>query len=819
MFRGDDGTFLKKPSGEEGNWQPVPATPSGQQDSLSIEKLDPSAIKIQPGESQELRVQVKNTGNRPAFWLRLKPSVSKDKALRLDPPDTLLEGKGAQAWKPTRIARLDPGETISLFARITPNLKLPASFVKDGNRLLEIAVVSANGTEVRQTIEVNFQMPRLVFRRSMRNPFTKTLKLHLDNKGSASLKNISLTIYGFKHNKDGPPTKKALSQWSLEALDPAGTNELELELNDVDPSRLALQGSTTDLPIFSWELPSPKIKWAGLFLFLTLLPSLAIVLIALFYLRRYRHPLVVQLSANATALLRLPTEQLGDARIRLTKTNRLKATLAEAEVTAQTLSSAVAFVEKKTPEERAQWLADRLGASVEAVQPSLWELHLLDTFPLNLDRCLLSFPSAEAAPMDVYTQFRAIPQTRMRATILIGPDSAYQRKLREKTSDRTNKLVAPRGSELTELLLSPEPDKVLARILADQLTLAQLSPYQLGGGVNRETVFFGRQDIIAHVMNRDPANYLVVSGRQLGKSSLLKALNRRYREHPEVTCHYLALASESLLPRLAGELKLPRDAGLEGIAAHVADSDKRFLFLIDEADKFVRRERETDYPVLDALRRMSEEGHANFILAGFWELYEHAVLDYQSPLKNFAEIIQLGELEAAACRQLAIQPMQNMRLEYADPDLVEQLLQQTGQRANLMAIACHQILFQLKPDQRVIEAEDVRNALSSDKTLNALRGWDAMTDDAETCRMDRIVVYATVERGRVELADLAAIMQDSGLPFDAHQIDRSLARLELGFVLAKDADGHFFYRVPLFREMVLKDDPQVRLKMELGARR
>ncbi len=359
----------------------------------------------------------------------------------------------------------------------------------------------------------------------------------------------------------------------------------------------------------------------------------------------------------------------------------------------------------------------------------------------------------------------------------------------------------------------------MARIIADQLTLTQLSPYQLGGGVNRETIFFGRQEIIAHIMNRDPANYLVVSGRQLGKSSLLKALARRYHEHPAVSCHYLALASESLVPRLAAELRLPRVAGLEGIAAHVTGSDQRFLCLIDEADKFVRTERDTDYPVLDALRRMSEEGHAHFILAGFWELYEHAVLDYQSPLKNFAEIIPLGELEAEACRQLAIQPMENMRLAYADPNLVEQLLQQTGQRANLMAIACHQILIQLKPDQRTIEADDVHSALASDKTLNALKGWDAMTDDAEACRMDRIVVYATIAEDRFKLADLAAILGDQGLQFDAPLLNRSLARLELGFVLAKDADGRYFYRVPLFREMVLKDDPQVRLKIELEARR
>ena len=202
----------------------------------------------------------------------------------------------------------------------------------------------------------------------------------------------------------------------------------------------------------------------------------------------------------------------------------------------------------------------------------------------------------------------------MRATLLIGPDSAYQRKLHDQTKDRTNELVAPSGSELTQLLLSPEPEIVLAKILADQLSLTQLSPYQLGGGVNRESVFFGRQEIISHIMNRDPANYLVVSGRQLGKSSLLKALARRYLERPDITCRYLALSSEVLVPRLAAELGLPQETELEKIAAHLAERKGRFLFLIDEADKFVRFERKTDYQILDVLRRMSEEGHCAFII-------------------------------------------------------------------------------------------------------------------------------------------------------------------------------------------------------------
>ena len=347
--------------------------------------------------------------------------------------------------------------------------------------------------------------------------------------------------------------------------------------------------------------------------------------------------------------------------------------------------------------------------------------------------------------------------------------------------------------------------------------MTQLSPYQLGGGVNREAVFFGRQEIIAHIMNRDPANYLVMGGRQLGKSSLLKALERRYAEQPDVACLSLALSNEVLVPRLASALKIPHRAGLEEIAVHVARMDRRFLFLIDEADKFVRYELKNAYRTLDTLRRISEEGHCNFILAGFWELYEQAVLDYRSPLKNFAETIQLSALEADACRELASEPMQTMRLEYADAALIDQLLVATGQRANLMAIACHEILAQLRPNQRIITGENVQQSLHSERIFEALKGWDAMTDDAEARQWDRLVVYSTIDQEPFDFAELVERLRRRRITPDGRAIEHSLARLELGFVLGRNAQGSYVYRVPLFRELILRDAPSAKLQVEVDS--
>ena len=256
----------------------------------------------------------------------------------------------------------------------------------------------------------------------------------------------------------------------------------------------------------------------------------------------------------------------------------------------------------------------------------LWEWHLPEAFPLNLDHCLLGFPAADSHPQDFLDNLRAIPQTRMRVVLLISPSSDYQRRLYDITKDRTNTWVAPSRSELTNLLLSPTPEITLANLWASQLTLIQLSPYQLGGGVNREAVFFGRQEINAHIMNRDPANYLVVGGRQLGKSSLLKAHGATLCGTAGCRLLLPCALNEVLVPRLASALALPHRAGLEEIAAHVAAHGRAGSLLDRRSRQICASGAGKRLPHPRDSASYERRGHCNFILAGFWELYEQAVL-------------------------------------------------------------------------------------------------------------------------------------------------------------------------------------------------
>ena len=500
------------------------------------------------------------------------------------------------------------------------------------------------------------------------------------------------------------------------------------------------------------------------------------------------------------------------------RTRRLPSILSRLGVQLQWLDGAMAF-SRDDADERVKALARRLAVECErlAGDEPLWRLPLGADFPLNLEQCLLYLTPSGLAPADILVRLRGRPETRDQVTLIVSANASYQTELHQLLADTANLWVAPAPDDLTRLLLSPDPIQELAQLIAVQVDVIRVSPYQTGGGANKASGFFGRGQLLSHIINREPANYLVVGGRQLGKSSLLKAIERQYQGHPQVHCHYLVLSNRALLERLGRVLALPGDASPDDVFAYLSGQRQgRYLFLIDEADSFIQAECERDYATLQQMRSLSEEGRCHFILAGFWALYESAVLDYQSPLKNFGETLTIGALEAEACRELITEPMATMNIHYASPDSIEHLVEATGQRANLISIACNEILKTLNPAEREISDADVRRALGGDAVRRALSGWEVLAaDDAAGNRLDRIIVYATIEQPAFTLAELLATLEAQQCQVAPERVTRSLERLELAYVLGQQ-DGRYAYQVPLFREMILAREPQQLLQRELA---
>ena len=263
----------------------------------------------------------------------------------------------------------------------------------------------------------------------------------------------------------------------------------------------------------------------------------------------------------------------------------------------------------------------------------------------------------------------------------------------------------------------------------------------------------------------------------------------------------------------------PADADLDHLLTRLGEpNDARYrVILMDEADDFVLAEAASSCSTLRRFRDLSAEGGCYFILAGFWKLYQTVSLDYHSPLRNFGELIELGALEESACQALITQPMEALNLRYEADALVQQIISGTGQRANLIALTCGAILRHLDITDRQIHAGAVSRALDDENLRNTLAGWGKLVpEDEQGCRLDRIVVYATVAQDEFSRADITRVLEGNHCPYQPEQLRESLQRLALAFVIERERD-RYRYRVPLFRAMILEEEPASSLAQEIAA--
>ena len=485
-------------------------------------------------------------------------------------------------------------------------------------------------------------------------------------------------------------------------------------------------------------------------------------------------------------------------------------TLLALQLELEDLENRANFVGIPNPQ-RCAVLARRLGATVKITDKTeVFQLDFAHDFPAHLNHCQLYFPSPKLTAQEIIDQLQ---QMEFEVIFVISLVSIQQKALHPHGEDPANLWVIPNINELTALLLSPEPIAVFIKLLSAQLKISQISPYQTTGAVQKDTIFFGRTQIIAQIMNLAHTNYLLIGGRQLGKSSILKHIARRYQNNSWIICHYMVLSDHKLQPKLAKALNLPENTDLSTLFANLVNNGKRHLFLIDEADRFIRKEITEDYPILRHFRALTGEEHCHFIFAGFWNLYEAVALDFQSPLRNFGEQIHVGELETEACQQLATEPMQMLGINYDSEDLVKQILEQTGQQANLIAIVCAKMLNKLGKGQRTLTQENVEQALQSRAVEEALIGYGRLTDDKQAAGLDRIIVYLTVEKGNFTLMTLMDELDKYHYTYTADQLKESLTRLELAFIICREGKS-YRYCVPLFQQMLIKQDLKALLRAE-----
>jgi hypothetical protein len=455
-------------------------------------------------------------------------------------------------------------------------------------------------------------------------------------------------------------------------------------------------------------------------------------------------------------------------------------------------------------EEKAQLVKEKVNGKLEKIDENFFEIKLDKNFAIKVKKILLYF--SEDTNIDKI--YKILEDKRSEGIFIIARNEKEQKILSESIRlKELQNVIATLPRNLKMFLLQNNHSLILSKILSSKLDRKIISPYKTKNGVQNESYFFGREKILQQITEREPSNYLIVGARQIGKTSILFALERIFRAKNELEVIHMTLSGGSAIRKIALKLNMDRDSTLEDIEEYILRSDKRYLFLIDEVDGFIKKEEQEGYKTLDTFRSLTQEGKAYFIMAGFWELYYQATHDYQSPIANFGERITVDKLEDEACLNLLIEPMSALNLKFNNQvESLAFIINSLGKRANLIATVANEIVENLDTFRFEIDSADIQKALNSRKVLENFNSWQKLTDSEFKSYIDRLIVYYTIDLDSFTIRKIINLFKKIGVEkVTIDEIKESLDRLELSYILAREGKS-YVYTIPLFQEHLKRED-------------
>ncbi len=290
----------------------------------------------------------------------------------------------------------------------------------------------------------------------------------------------------------------------------------------------------------------------------------------------------------------------------------------------------------------------------------------------------------------------------------------------------------------------------LATLFACTIPFTDARPWAETGTPPPE-MFFGRsREVRAVTSMSGEFTHLLYGGRQLGKTAVLRQVEREAADAPDVVVRYISIADigrthtpEELWPRLADELagagvpidrQRAGDRGRNFRSAVIAWLDekpaRRILLLLDEADEFFVKDRQNGFPVTELLRTLAVDRDRRFkpVFAGLKNV-QKLVRDPNSPLAHLGTPRVVGPLirgqernEAAA---LVTWPFAALGYRM-DSAVITRILAFANYYPSLIQVVCQRLLRVLRQQQGgggppwTVRMEDVERVLEMPEVRSAL---------------------------------------------------------------------------------------------------
>lgn len=255
---------------------------------------------------------------------------------------------------------------------------------------------------------------------------------------------------------------------------------------------------------------------------------------------------------------------------------------------------------------------------------------------------------------------------------------------------------------------------------ASAFTFAQ--PFDPDAAKVPPEMFFGREKerdkIVA--MAGDMTHF-VYGGRRLGKTALLRDIEREYESRPNQLVFFLNLKSKHpddwrrlFIDKLKEHKVLGTNISrfetmVKGIKKWLDEEkgERRILFLVDEADEFLKADQQANYRVLEQLRELMDDTDRRFkvVFAGL-ESVQRAVHTPNSPVSKLSDPVRIGpmlpETDPNEIENLIRGPLEALGYRFASDDSLIHIAAETNYYPALAQQFCKNLLHRLGEQRKLV---------------------------------------------------------------------------------------------------------------------
>ncbi len=417
---------------------------------------------------------------------------------------------------------------------------------------------------------------------------------------------------------------------------------------------------------------------------------------------------------------------------------------------------------------------------------------------------------------------------------------------------RERKLALVILDEILLVFLAKFDDTRLPAFLRCSLPYAALNPYTpfQAGNVPPE-MYYGRDGMVRQL--QDEGGCIVFGGRQLGKSALLRQVEREFHQPAREQFAWVediklvgdpdtGESSSTLWVKLREGFKKHElikgnvsasqpDNIIKRIQNSMdASSQRRVLVLFDEADQFLNADAQNGFQEVDRLRALIQATKQRFriVFTGLHDVQRFNNIVNQ-PLAHFGQNLLVGPLEAGPARQLVQEPLKTLGYRFADETTVLKVLSYTNYHPGLIQYFCHELL-RLLQDQRYpsgppyeVKSDHVEAVYRSPEARRIIRerlDWTLALDPRYQCIAWAMIYEQKETRDSYvrsfSVAELLELVQDWWLQgfkgVDTEGLRGLLGEMVGLGILVRSSENQYLLRSPnLVRLMGTEEDIENRL--------